>query len=52
MHSLTKALIKDLQNDLNDIQNLKSNIEVVWDLEKLKQKINFSQKKIEKKSRN
>ena len=48
MNDLTKALLKDLQEDLNSIKNLQSNIEVVWALNKLKQNINFTQKKIEK----
>ena len=49
MNDLTKALLKDLLKDLNDIQNLESNIEVVWALNKLKQNINFTQKEIEEK---
>jgi hypothetical protein len=49
MNNLTKALLKDLQEDLNNIQNLESNIEVVWALDKLKQNINFTQKEIEEK---
>lgn len=48
MNDLTKALLKDLQEDLNYIKNLQSNIEVVWALNKLKQNINFTQKEIEK----
>jgi hypothetical protein len=52
MNNLTKALLKDLQEDLNNIQNLESNIEVVWALDKLKQNINFTQKEIEEKLRN
>jgi hypothetical protein len=52
MNNLTKALLKDLQEDLNNIQNLESNIEVVWALNKLKQNINFTQKEIEEKLRN
>jgi len=47
MNDLTKALLKDLQEDLNSIKNLQSNIEVVWALNKLKQNINFTQKEIE-----
>ena len=48
MNDLTKALLKDLQEDLNSIKKLQSNIEVVWALNKLKQNINFTQKEIEK----
>jgi len=47
MNDLTKALLKDLQEDLNSIKNLQSNIEVVWALNKMKQNINFTQKEIE-----
>ena len=48
MNDLTKALLKDLQEDLDNIKKLSSNIEVVWALAKLKQNINFTQKEIEK----
>ena len=48
MNNLTKALLKDLQEDLDSIKKLESNIEVVWALAKLKQNINFTQKEIEK----
>jgi hypothetical protein len=48
MNDLTKALLKDLQEDLNSIKNLKSNIEVVWALNMLKQNINFIKKEIKK----
>jgi len=47
MNDLTKALLKDLQEDLNSIKNLQSNIEVVWALNKMNQNINFTQKEIE-----
>lgn len=41
MNDLTKALLKDLQEDLTSIKNLQSNIEVVWALNKLKQNIDI-----------
>lgn len=33
---LTKALIKDLKDDIEALTKLESNIEVIWALEKLK----------------
>lgn len=48
MNNLTKALLKDLQEDLDSIKNLKSNIEVLGALNKLNQNINFTKKEIQK----
>jgi len=48
MNELTKALLRDLQEDLNNIKNLPSNIEVVWALNRLKEYIDFTQTEIEK----
>jgi len=42
MDNLTKALLKDLQEDLNSIKNLKSNLEVYSALNKLTQNIDFT----------
>ena len=46
MNNLTKALLKDLQEEIDDIKKLGSNIEAVWALDRLKQSIDFSQKEI------
>lgn len=48
MNDLTKALLTDLQNDLDKIKNLDSNIEVVWQLEVLKRSIEVTTKLIRK----
>ena len=46
MNDITKALLKDLQNDLDIIKAMNSNIEVVWRLEKLKETIDLTNKLI------
>lgn len=48
MNEITKALLKDLQDDLDRIKNAESNIEVVWRLESLKNSIDVSKKLIMK----
>lgn len=35
LNKITKALIEDLQNDIDELKNCDSNIEVVWKMEKL-----------------
>jgi len=42
MNDITKALLKDLQADLDKIKSLESNIEVIWELEKLKGSIDIT----------
>ena len=44
MDNLTKALLKDLQEDLDRIKLMQSNIEVVWKLETLIQSIEHANK--------
>ncbi len=46
MNDTTKALLNDLQNDLDSIKKLESNIEVVWQLEVLKRNIEATTKLI------
>lgn len=46
MNDLTKALLKDLQHDIDKIKCLESNIEVVWQLENLKKQIDLTTKLI------
>ena len=48
MNEITKALLRDLQDDLNIIKLMESNIEVVWKLEKLKEAIDLTNKLIVK----
>jgi hypothetical protein len=48
MNEVTKALLKDLQEDLARIKFLESNIEVVWKLETMKNKIDVTNKLIRK----
>jgi len=47
MNNITKALLEDLQNDLNIIKSHESNIEVVWSLNKLISNIKLTQKLIQ-----
>ncbi len=37
MNTLAKQIIEDLRKDIEDLLNLESNIEVIWQLEKLAQ---------------
>jgi hypothetical protein len=46
MNKVTKALLKDLQDDLDRIKFLESNIEVVWKLETMKKTIDATNKLI------
>ena len=46
INKITKALLKDLQDDLERIKHVESNIEVVWQLDKLKTAIDFTKNKI------
>jgi len=46
MKDSTRALLRDLQNDLDEINKCESNIEVIWELEKMKNSINFTIKQI------
>jgi len=46
MDNLTKALLKDLQNDLNTVKKSSSNIETVWQLNKFIDAIKLTQKLI------
>jgi hypothetical protein len=48
MNDLTKALLKDLEEDLNSIKFLESNMEAVWRLDKLKNNISLAQRIIRK----
>ena len=52
MDNLTKALLKDLQEDLDRIKLMQSNIEVVWKLETLIQSIEQTNKIIIENIRN
>ncbi len=35
LNETTKSLIEDLQNDIDELKNCGSNIEVIWKMEKL-----------------
>ena len=41
MNEVTKALLKNLQEDLDRIKLLESNMEIVWKLETMKKNIDF-----------
>lgn len=46
VNETTKALLQDLQNDLDAIKSKKSNIEVVWELENMARMIKETKKLI------
>ena len=46
MNDVTKALLKDLQADLDLMKGLETNIEVVWQLQKMKEAVELSMKLI------
>lgn len=46
MNKTAKALLKDLQSDLDKINTITSTNEVVWQLEKLKRNIDVTKKLI------
>lgn len=48
MNEITKALLKDLQSDLDRIKISESNIEAIWLLEDLKKSIDTTTKLIRK----
>lgn len=44
MNETAKSLLKGLQNDLDNIKLLSSNIEVIWQLEQLKNTIDVTKR--------
>jgi hypothetical protein len=46
LNPLTIALLKDLKEDLESLNSKQSNIEVIWELQRMKNTIDFTIKEI------